>query len=70
MLISPTPHMDEVRLFAVLIEILKERMPEDCGELLDDNYKLLLKEIKRKGLDAVLREWLGEEGEVILVERS
>ncbi len=59
--------MDETRSFRVLIEILKERMPEDCAELLEKNYRQLLNEIKRKGMDAVVKEWIGEDEEVILL---
>ncbi|WP_048099612.1 hypothetical protein [Candidatus Acidianus copahuensis] len=58
--------MDEIKAIRFAVEILKEMMPDDCGELMEKKFNILLKQIKDRGIEEVFREWLDEDEEVIL----
>ncbi|AWR97855.1 hypothetical protein DFR86_10100 [Acidianus sulfidivorans JP7] len=51
-----------------LINILKDMMPEDCAEILQEKFNIILKEIKEKGLNEVIKEWYNESDVDVILE--
>lgn len=51
-----------------IINILKDMMPKDCAEILQEKFQILLREIKEKGLDEVIKEWYNEEDIEVVLE--
>ncbi|BDC17144.1 hypothetical protein [Acidianus sp. HS-5] len=53
--------MDEIEKLRLIIGILEEKMPEDCAEILDEKFKILLKEIKNNGIDKVIKRYYSDD---------
>ena len=53
--------MNDIEKLRLIIGILEEKMPEDCAEILDEKFKILLKEIKNKGIDGVIKEYYADD---------
>jgi hypothetical protein len=60
--------MNEIEKIRLIISILEEKMPEDCAEILDEKFKILLKEIKNKGIDKAIRDYYSDDGDVEIIQ--
>lgn len=60
---------NEIQQIRDVINILKDMMPNDCAEILEEKFEILLREIKEKGLDEVIKAWHSDDDlEVIVVK--
>ncbi len=58
--------MDDLKLVRIIFSILKDSMPEDCAEIMEKYYDMILKDIKDKGLNYTLKKWLYKDDEEVL----
>ncbi|MEM0173943.1 MAG: hypothetical protein QXV69_05025 [Sulfolobaceae archaeon] len=52
--------MDEINRIRLIIESIKERLPDDCAYLLDQIFKEILKDMKKYGIEITVKKWYGE----------
>ncbi len=53
--------MEDIEKLRLIIAILEEKMPEDCAEILDEKFKILLKEIKNNGIEKVIKNYYNDD---------
>ncbi|AWR95090.1 hypothetical protein [Acidianus brierleyi] len=59
--------MDDLKLVRIIIDILQDNMPEDCAEIMEKYYEMILKDIKDRGLNYTLRKWFYKDDEEVLL---
>ncbi|ARM76640.1 hypothetical protein [Acidianus manzaensis] len=59
---------NEIQELRDIINILKDMMPEDCAEILQEKFDILLKDIKEKGLDEVIKDWYKDSDVEVILE--
>ncbi|BCS94077.1 hypothetical protein L3N51_00352 [Metallosphaera sp. J1] len=57
--------VENVNLIRKVVNELISRLPEDCAEIANEHFSLMLDEIKEKGIERATKDWyIGETEDV------
>jgi hypothetical protein len=49
----------DLKLVKAVLDLMRDSVPNDCHDLIDELSKKIVRDLKEKGVDKAIREWYG-----------